>query len=209
MEGMWMKFNPAFRRLHEEIREGTIGEPRNVRAAFSVPFPEDGGSRWDINRSGSTLLDQGIYPVTLAHSVFGSPVAIHAAGTVRDDGIDIAQHFTLEYDGGRFAQCASGMTEFSDPSASVSGTHGWVSLPAPFWATTDLTIHAGASFESIFTPPPLPLPQEGNGYVPMLREVTDAIIDGKKRHPLWKYSRSLTRSVDSSTLRSHSIPTAA
>lgn len=184
MEGMWMKFNPAFRRLHDEIRKGTIGEPRNIRAAFAFPFPEDGGSRWDIDRSGSTLLDQGIYPVTLAYSVFGLPTTIRAEGSVRADGVDLSQHFTMEFDDGRFAQCVSGMTEFSDSSAAVGGKHGWIALPAPFWSTTNLEIHAGQSYESIFEPPRTSLPKEGNGYVPMLREVNEAILSGATQHPV-------------------------
>ena len=117
MEGMWMKFNPAFRRLLAEIDTGRIGEPRSLRATFAMPFPNDGGSRWDRERSGSTLLDQGIYPVTLAVTVFGEPETLYAHGSMRDDGLDLAEHFTLEYSDGRFAHGASGMTEFGDPSA--------------------------------------------------------------------------------------------
>lgn len=183
MEGMWMKFSPVYRRLHHQIATGVIGEPRNLRAAFSFPFPRDGGSRWDIKRSGSTLLDQGIYPVTLAHSVFGLPTAIQASGTVREDGVDLAEHFTLEFGGGRFAQCASGMTEFSDPSAAVSGERGWISIPAPFWAGTSLVTHAGSSETLFRNPPHESLPHEGHGYVPMLRAATRAIQEGLGEHP--------------------------
>lgn len=181
MEAMWLKFNRAFERLHDEIRQGTIGEPRNMRAAFSAPHADDDGSRWDINRSGSTLLDQGIYPVTLAHSIFGPPMSVHAVGTVRPDGVDLGEHFTLEFDNGRFAQCVSGMTEFSDPSAAVSGTKGWISVPAPFWSMTEMEIIA-PSAEGYGKSNPT-VPAEGNGYVPMLREVNSAILRGDTQHP--------------------------
>ena len=77
MEAMWMKFSPVFLRLLEEVRTGTIGEPRNVRASFGIPFPIEGNaSKWDVTRSGGALLDQGIYPITLAHAVFGEPVRV-------------------------------------------------------------------------------------------------------------------------------------
>ena len=81
-EAMWMKWNPAFRRLHQELAAGRIGEARSLRAHFALPFPPGNGSRLDPARSGSTLLDQGIYPVTLAHSVFGMPESVHARGVV-------------------------------------------------------------------------------------------------------------------------------
>jgi predicted dehydrogenase len=192
MEAMWMKFNPAFRRLHDELAAGRIGEVRSMRASFGIPFPAElGSSRWDHARSPGSLLDQGIYPVTLAHTIFGQPVSIHAAGSLNEDGIDFAEHFTLEFEGGRFAQCASGMTEFCDPSASVSGRRGWISIPAPFWARTALDIHAD-SWDVMFRGPHrVELGQEGNGYVPMLREVVESINSGACEHAIHPASETI------------------
>jgi len=182
MEAMWMKFNPAFRRLHAEMAAGRIGTPRSVRASFGIPQPADMESRWDVTRSGGSLLDQGIYPVTLAYSVFGTPVSIHAAGEIRDDGLDLAEHFTLEFGDGRFAQCASSMNTFYDLSAAVSGTAGWIGMPEPFWARTTLRLHVD-NMQTIFQEPVLvEYEQEGNGYVPMLREVIEAIGEGEIQH---------------------------
>jgi len=184
MEAMWMKFNPAYRRLHEEIAAGTIGEVRSVRATFSIPFPDDGGGRWDLARSGGAFLDQGIYPITLAHDVLGEPEEVTARGLVRDDGLDLSTHFTLDYADGRFAQGAASMVEFGELTASVAGTRGWITLAPPFWARTILTIHAG-DFRRIFAEPEqVEYPREGNGYVPMLREVAQAIGDGVLEHPV-------------------------
>ena len=192
MEAMWMKFNPAFRRLHDELAAGRIGEVRSMRASFGIPFPAElGSSRWDHSRSPGSLLDQGIYPVTLAHTIFGPPVSLHAAGSLNEDGIGFAEHFTLEFDGGRFAQCASAMTEFSDPSASVSGRRGWISVPAPFWARTAFDIHAD-SWDIMFRQPHrVELDQEGNGYVPMLREVIEAINSGACEHAVHPASETI------------------
>ena len=192
MEAMWMKFNPAFRRLHDELADGRIGEVRSMRASFGIPFPAElGSSRWDHARSPGSLLDQGIYPITLAHTIFGPPVSIHAAGSLNGDGIDFAEHFTLEFEGGRFAQCASGMTEFCDPSASVNGRTGWISIPAPFWARTALDIHAD-NWEVMFREPHrVDLTQEGNGYVPMLREVVKAINSGACEHAIHPASETI------------------
>ncbi|MDJ0458647.1 Gfo/Idh/MocA family oxidoreductase [Arthrobacter sp. NQ7] len=184
MEGMWMKFNPAFILLQEQIARDRIGAPRSLRAMFGMPFPQDGGSRWDVKRSGSTLLDQGIYPVTLAHTIFGVPESVYAAGTVRSDGLDLAEHFTLEYTDGRFAQCASSSQEFADLSGSISGTKGWIVLPGPFWSTTSIQIHAGSWQTIIHAPESVDLDREGNGYVPMLRAVNEAITAGLTEHPL-------------------------
>jgi len=184
MEAMWMKFSPAFVSLHEQLRDGVIGEPRNLRASFGIPFPDDTGSRTDLSRSGGALLDQGIYPVTLAHSVFGEPISVHAAGSVRADGLDFASHFTLEFSDGRYAQGASSMVEFSELTASVGGRSGWLTLAAPFWATTDLEVHAG-DLRRVFREPGMIVHQrEGSGYVPMIRAVMQALADGLIEHPV-------------------------
>lgn len=183
MEGMWMKFNPAFRRLKTELAAGRIGDPRSLRAGFCMPMPE-GGSRWSLDGSPGALLDQGIYPVTLAHALFGVPTSIRAAGRLREDGLDLAEHFSFEYADGRWATGASSMVELGESSAAISGTQGWIELPGMFWANTSLEIHADSWDQIIANPLRIDLDREGNGYVPMLREVTDAILAGVLEHPV-------------------------
>ena len=181
MEAMWMKFTPLHRRLHEYIEAGALGELRTVQASFGAAFPRDDSSRW--LPGGSALLDQGIYPVTLALSVLGAPDRIRAGGTVRTDGVDLRGHFVLEYSDDRIAQGAFSMVEWMDMGATVGGTEAWITLPDGFWFASELTLHR-----------PLPRGQredvvvevvrEGFGYVPMLRAVTAAIRDGLLEHPL-------------------------
>ncbi|WP_164990549.1 Gfo/Idh/MocA family protein [Agromyces albus] len=182
MEAMWMKFTPGFLRLREEVARGRIGEVRSVRASFGAPFPE-GGSRWDLAASGGALLDQGIYPVTLAHALLGSPESISARGTTRADGLDLSEHFTFEYPGGAFAQGGSSMVEFLDLAASVNGTIGWIDIPPYFWGVRRLEIHAGATQESFERPEVVEFDEPGDGYVPMLSEVIRAIDAGMLQHP--------------------------
>ena len=126
MEAMWMKFNPLYARLAQLIADGVLGDVRSVRAAFGGAFPQDGSSRW--MPGGSTLLDQGIYPVTLAHMLLGRPETVSARGTVREDGVDLREDFTLGYADARFAQGASSMVEWIDPSAAISGTGAYVTI---------------------------------------------------------------------------------
>lgn len=183
MEGMWMKFNPAFRLLQSELASGRIGEPRSLRAGFCMPMPE-GGSRWQLDGSPGALLDQGIYPVTLAHAVFGAPTTVTAAGRLRDDGLDFAEHFTFEYADGRYATGASSMVGLGESSAAVSGTKGWIEMPTMFWATTSLRIHADNVAQIFGEPLRVDLEREGNGYVPMLREVIGAVAAGEREHPV-------------------------
>lgn len=184
MEAMWMKFNPAFISLTALIADGVIGDVRSVRAGFGFRFPQDGGSKWDIKRSGGALRDQGIYPVTLAIEMLGEPVSVYSRGVTRDDGLDLTQHAKLEFAAGRFADCASSIVEFIDPSATINGTDGWIHLPAPFWTMTSYHVHAGDLQRMFVTPDSHDFPHRGNGYAPMLAAVDAAINDGLLQSPV-------------------------
>ena len=191
MEGMWMKFNPAYRGLVSDVRDGVIGEPTAVRAYFGLPFGDRDSIRWSGTRSSSTLLDQGIYPVTAALDVFGEPTSITATADLRDDGVDVSIEATLGFAGGGFAHIAASMVGYLEPTASVSGTGGWMSLAAPFWATDRFSRHTGDLGHALMQPESVQFAREGNGYVPMLRAVTDAITAGLTEHPLHPLSSSI------------------
>ena len=184
MEAMWMKFHPYYRAVLKEVRGGSIGRVQGVRASFGLPFGEPHSDRWSSERSSSTLLDQGIYPVTFALDVLGGPTAIDARARVRDDGVDLTVYATLEFVGGQQAQIAASMVEYIDPSASVNGTEGWITVPAPFWAGRGFTRHRGSIGEALTAPTSVDFDREGFGYVPMLRAVTETVLAGSKEHPL-------------------------
>lgn len=191
MEAMWMKFAPAYRELIGRVRSGTIGQVRSVRASFGLPFHSPESTRLSAERASSTLLDQGVYPVTLALDVLGMPLGIRAEQTLRDDGVDLTSRATFEYADGRFAGLAASMVEYIDPSASISGSDGWVEIPAPFWVTTRFTTHAGGIADAFGSPTTTALEAQGNGYVPMLRAVGEAIGRGFSEHPLHTLAASI------------------
>lgn len=191
MEAMWMKFNPLHLEIRKRVREGLIGEPRYVRAGFGMPFPA-GGSRWSAELGGSTVLDQGIYTITLAEWILGPVEDVNATGNMLD-GVDISAQIALRHEAGRVSQLACSIVEFIDPSASLSGTSGWIEIPAMFWADGTARIHAGSAQKLFKSPDMLTYPREGNGYVPMIRSVVDTIKSGVLQHP--EHDQSATLSV--------------
>ncbi len=180
MEAMWMRFNPLHVDIRGRIESGEIGTPTGVRASFGTPFfPRPRVQRPE--QGGSSLLDRGIYAVTLGHWFLGEPTAVHAQATFVD-GVDVRGHATLEHERG-FTQIAWSSMEFLDLSAAVAGEHGWISIDPMFWAGTSAKVHAG-SMERIFQAPgPVSHPRVGNGYGPMLRSVEDALSAGMRQHP--------------------------
>ena len=184
MEGMWMKFHPHYRAVLADVRADGIGELGSVRASFGLPFGAPDASRWSAELASSTVLDQGIYPVTLARDLFGAPDSLRASAWTRPDGVDLTIEATLHWADGRFAQIAASMVGYLEPTASLNGTTGWIDLPAPFWATDRYTRHAGTIGEALMNPQTVEFPREGFGYTPMLRAVMDAVGSGLAEHPL-------------------------
>lgn len=184
MEGMWTKFNPTFQDVMATVASGAIGQVRSLQASFGLPFPSDSGSRWSAEMGGSTLLDQGIYPITLAQMIFGDPLGVQASGSLKPNGVDLTVRVTLEYSEGRFAQLAASMVEYIDPSASINGVNGWISVPAPFWATNTFTLRSGSIPEAFGQPEHRETIIEGNGFVPMIRAASTSILAGHREQIL-------------------------
>ena len=179
MEAMWMKFNPTYLAARAAVREGRIGQVRSIRASFGLPFPSDAGSRRHATLGGSALLDQGIYPVTLVHSLLGEPERLQIAGR-SVEGVDVSHWATFEFSDGRFAQIAGSMEEYTDPSAAISGTDGWISLDPPFWASSGFTLRSGDIASAFTAPERIEKPTEGWGYAPMIHAISEAINEGRR-----------------------------
>lgn len=175
MEAMWTKFSPTIRGLIRTVSDGAIGDVRSVRASFGVPFPRGIGSRWSAELGGSTLLDQGIYAVTVASLLMGDARSV-TGNAVLEDGVDVTVHADLTYAGDRFAQIAASAVEFIDLTASISGTRGWITLAAPFWASNSYTVH-NQSAETLGGHTHT-FEIEGAGFAPMIREATTAVLAG-------------------------------
>ena len=180
MEAMWMRFNPAFRRMLDEVSDGAIGEVRSVQAGFGIPFPKD----WNIWRpelGGGALLDMGVYPLTLAHLMLGRPAGVTATGELRADGLDITASVFLRYSEGQFAQALTSLAGYVNPVATVGGADGFIAFDEPFMSAASFRVETPPHGE----PRTVTAPIEGNGYVPMFRAVGEAIADGLREHP-WR-----------------------
>ncbi len=179
MEAMWMRFNPAFGRLLEELEDGAIGELRSVQASFGFPAPPT-WNNWRPELGGGALLDMGVYPLTLAHLLLGVPDSVEATGEVRDDGLDLTASVFLRYGDGRFASALTSLRAFVGAGATIGGSSGFVTYNEPFLSAASFSIES----------PPFGAPRtvteevEGNGYVPMFRAVGEAIADGLLEHPM-------------------------
>jgi predicted dehydrogenase len=131
MEAMWSRFLPAWRLVQETVAEGRIGEPLLVEADLGFRRQIDPAHRlFDRALGGGATLDLGVYPVSFASFLLGSPDAVAAQGHIGETGVDEQVAAVLHHDGGGLAVVKGAIRAWLGSTARVTGSDGWVRLPA-------------------------------------------------------------------------------
>jgi len=146
MEAMWMRFLPLIRDLESRIARGDIGAVRGLNANLSFPIPCVEGSRYyDPELGGGSLLDLGVYPVSLASMLLGSPRHVHAVQSMAPSGVDTQMTVTLEYPEA-LATLSCGFTGTGQNGAYIMGSEGYIEVDAPIYAPTTMRVtHTGVA----------------------------------------------------------------
>jgi predicted dehydrogenase len=185
MEAMWTRFLPAIRQLQEWLAAGAIGDPRMVRAAFG--FRDDGPILFDPALGGGSLLDVGVYPITIAALAFGTrPDRITSLAHLGRNGVDEQAAYVLGYTDGRLALLASAIQTNTPYDAWICGTGGMIRLHAPFWAP-----HTVSLIRSEKDVEERHCPYEGNGYPHQAREVMTCLREDRRESLVMPLDTSL------------------
>jgi predicted dehydrogenase len=161
MEAMWMRANPAIRRVAGLVAEGAIGEITHVAADFGVAGPFPVGHRMRAPElGGGALLDLGVYPVTFAHLFLGPPATVSAQATLTPEGTDQNTGIILGYAAGAVATLHCGFVGESSQRATVTGTEGRIEVPRQFFRPEGYTLVRGDAAEQV----DVPIRGNGMGY---------------------------------------------
>jgi predicted dehydrogenase len=187
MEAIWSRFLPAYAVLRELLADGRIGEPQVVEADFGFALPFDPAHRlYDPALGGGSTLDLGIYPVQLCSMVFGGPPdTIAANGHLGPTGVDERMAAVLGWDGGRLGVVKSAITVGLACEARISGTDGWIDLPAFMHCPQHLTVVSGGVTERVDAG------YDGEGLRFQVPEVHRCIRAGLVESPVLPHDESL------------------
>ncbi len=133
---LWEAFVFPFQAQHERLvtllAGGAIGELREVVASFHFTIGQPGNIRLSAAMGGGALADVGVYPMRLAHELFGAaPLRAHASG-VRGDEVEVDAAAALDYPGDRRLLLSCGFRRAYDTTALLLGTEGTVRLDNPY-----------------------------------------------------------------------------
>lgn len=141
MEAMWSRFLPHMAKVRTIISEGVLGEITNVFADHGQYIPYERAPRlWEPDLGGGALLDLGIYPLTLAHLVLGSPSSIHAEATLTDKGVDLNTSILLRYPTGAHALLSCTMGSRGKVGAIIVGDKARIEIDGAFYAPTSMRV---------------------------------------------------------------------
>ena len=179
MEAMWMRANPAIRRIGELIADGAIGEVVSVDASFGVAGPFEPTHRMRAKElGGGALLDLGIYPVTFAHLWLGAPAEIRAWASLWPEGTDANTGMVFGYDSGAVATLHCGAVGVSGMRGSIVGSTGRIEVPGPFFRPNGFLLVRGEQVEEF------DVPFRGNGMSHEAEEVMRCLRAGLLDSPL-------------------------
>ncbi|MFP4052624.1 MAG: Gfo/Idh/MocA family protein [Phycisphaerae bacterium] len=197
MEAMWSRFLPPFTHLRKLIAEGNLGEVRQVHAHFGFRCEWDSSSRLlNPELGGGALLDVGIYPLSLASMVLGTPAEICSTGHIGQTGVDEQTAMLLGYASGAAAVLSCAVRTNTPKTVTVCGTEGMVHIENAWWGDRGLTFTpAGGEAQS------MPLPREGNGFDCEIEHVAARIRDGHTESDVMPLDETLAILETADTIR--------
>ena len=188
MEAMWTRFLPHMVEIRRLLAEGALGEIVTVTADFGRWFAPDPESRlFAPELGGSALLDLGVYPVSFASMVLGTPDRIFAMIEPAFTGVDGQTSMLFGYRHGAQAvlSCTSGAN--TPTRGTIVGTEARIEIDGPFYRPVDFTL-----VPRIGTPSRFDFPRPGRGLSHEADEVARCLRAGLLESPVMPLEESLS-----------------
>ena len=175
MEAMWTRFQPAVVKARQLFADGAIGEVRSVQADLGVVRSFDPADRiFAYELGGGAILDLGVYVISFAQMVLGTPTSVSAHGVLEPSGVDAEASLLVGFPQGRTATLMCSLHSPMPGHARIFGSTGWIDVLPRFHHPRSIVLHRHDAEPERFD-----LPAQGAGYSHELIEVTESIKAGR------------------------------
>jgi predicted dehydrogenase len=150
MEAMWARFLPHMVRVREILAAGALGRIVTVTADHGQWFERDPDFRlFKPELGGGALLDLGIYVLSFASMVLGTPRCVTAVSDPAFTGVDAQTTVILQYDGGAHAVLTTTSYAVTPNTATINGTDARLEIAGTFYRPTSFRVvdRSGAVLE--------------------------------------------------------------
>ena len=180
MEAMWTRFLPHVVALRDLVALGRLGRLVVVEADHGKWFKEDPDFRlFAPELGGSALLDLGVYPISFASMLLGTPDRVVALVDPAFSDVDGQASMLLGYPGGAQAVLTCTSAARTATRACVAGTEARVEIDGDFYAPTSLTLITRGGETERFE-----FATEGRGLHYQADEVARCIREGLTESPV-------------------------
>jgi len=187
MEAMWTRFLPHMAHIRALLESGALGDLRTVVADHGQWFAYDPAFRlFAPELGGGALLDLGIYPVSFASWVLGSPEKVTAVSNRAATGVDAQTSIVLQYAGGQHAVLTTTLEAATSTRAAISGTDARIEIEHTWYApTTFSVVHRDGRVEAFDEP------HEGRGMGYQATEVARCVREGRTESSVMSLDETL------------------
>lgn len=188
MEAMWTRFLPVVVALREIVASGTLGEPLTVQGDLLTVRTFDASDRqFDPALGGGAILDVGVYVVSFAQMLLGTPSRVEVSGTRYPNGVDASASFLLEYPSGATATLTCALNARGPGRMVVVGSQGWIEVLPRFHHPRTLVVHRPGVLEREYDLMPM-----GHGYSHEIIEVDHCLSRGQLESPIMPLADTLS-----------------
>jgi predicted dehydrogenase len=188
MEAMWTRFLPHVDVIRQLLADGVLGDVRVVAADHGQYFDVGPEHRLlNLDLAGGALLDLGIYPISFASFVLGTPDEVTARGDLTDTGVD-GQASAVLQTGAAHALVSTSQLAKTPTTATISGTLARVEVPGDFYLPQRVSLisRSGAVLTS---PPPQITGHYGLAY--QAAHFAQLLADARTESPLLPLDETL------------------
>ncbi|GGY97873.1 Gfo/Idh/MocA family protein [Pseudoduganella plicata] len=187
MEAMWTRFHPSMLEAKRIIASGEIGTVATIQA--DLGFYSDAGPEHRLFNpalGGGSLLDLGIYPLSIAAYFLGPVQSVKASGQIGPTGVDVQACFVLTHENGGLSSCSSSLLARTPVECTICGSEGFIRMHNRFHNTEDLTVELNDGSRRTVNKPRI-----GNGYAHEIIEVNRCLREGLLESPVMPLDETL------------------
>lgn len=175
-------YSPCFDKLISVAQSGIIGEIKDIDATFTKLINNKNLREYNKELGGGSLSELGSYPLCIITKLLGTnPLDIEYKSVFDENGIDMMTKVCLTYKNA-VATANTGIGVKKEGNCVISGTNGYIYIPAPWWKTEYFEIR----FENINNNQKVFAKFEGDGLRYEIAEFLNAINTRKGSYKFTK-----------------------
>ena len=194
LEAMWTRYLPHIAKVREILASGVLGAIQTVEADHGQRLADQNIPRViDPALGGGALLDLGVYPVSFAHLVLGTPTKITASAIMSNHGVDAQTSAIFDYASGAQAIINATMIAQTPCRAVISGLWGRLEIDRTFYSPSNMRV---VLFDGTLTQ--YPSTYLGQGLREQAVEMARVVAAGELESPLmpWDQTIAVMKTMD-------------